>query len=146
MSTVIDSKMEQIFALYGEEAYHLFFPQCPNPKECSIYPVFKKEDVFTLCCDKKDSGRKILKETPYFGEVIRYFFQKRIFYQSLKCGTRFTLPERDEIGRPALLWEVRASLKSASGVYFDDEAGHFCRVDNIPLNLARRAHSLFREK
>jgi hypothetical protein len=53
-------------------------------------------------------------------------------FEPLRCGYKYTLPERDEHGTPALFWEMAESLKTPSGQYFDPAAGHNCIVHNIP--------------
>jgi hypothetical protein len=46
----------------------------------------------------------------------------------LQCGFRFTLPERDEIGRPAFFHEMIASYRSMTGGYFEPAANVMCIV------------------
>ena len=46
------------------------------------------------------------------------------------CGFRYTLPERDEHGDNALFHQMVASYNSPNGVYFDEELGHNCYVQN----------------
>ncbi len=53
---------------------------------------------------------------------------KEQFFTTLKCGFRFTLPERDEIGTNALFHHMHASYAIMNGVYYDDELGHQCIV------------------
>lgn len=50
------------------------------------------------------------------------------FFTTLKCGFRFTLPERDEIGSNALFYHMQASYAIMNGVYYDEELGHQCIV------------------
>ncbi|MDP1835869.1 MAG: hypothetical protein Q8K75_08080 [Chlamydiales bacterium] len=52
-------------------------------------------------------------------------------FRTLRCGYRFTLPERDEIGTNALFHQMVASYATGNGVYFDDELGHQCIVREI---------------
>lgn len=52
-------------------------------------------------------------------------------FRTLRCGYRFTLPERDEIGTNALFHQMVASYATSNGVYFDDELGHQCIVREI---------------
>lgn len=54
------------------------------------------------------------------------------YWQNLECGFRFTLPERDEIGTPALFHQMVLSHKSSNGVYLDDELGCSCIVRDSP--------------
>lgn len=57
-------------------------------------------------------------------------FWKEAGFRTLKCGFRYTLPERDEHGMNALFHQLVASRSSPNGVYFDDGFGHSCYVQN----------------
>lgn len=46
----------------------------------------------------------------------------------LRCGFRYTLPERDEVGVNALFHQMVSSYSSSSGIYFDEELGSNCIV------------------
>lgn len=59
----------------------------------------------------------------------------------LACGSRFTLPERDEHGMNALFSQMAASFGASSGVYFDSELGHSC----IVKNASQEAYDLYRK-
>ena len=62
-------------------------------------------------------------------------------FQPINCGFRYTLPERDEIGTNALFCQMAASYSSMNGVYFDEELGSNCIVQNAPIetrNLMKR--------
>jgi len=48
----------------------------------------------------------------------------------LNCGFRYTLPERDEVGTNALFHQMVSSYSSMNGVYFDEELGSNCIVQN----------------
>lgn len=63
---------------------------------------------------------------------------KEFSFQPVLCGTRFTLPERDEHGAPASYQEMRKSQASMNGVYFDAALGHNCIVRDIPLSLIKK--------
>lgn len=54
-------------------------------------------------------------------------------FRTLICGFRFTLPERDEHGLNALFWQMMASYNSPSGIYFDEELGCNCIVQNASM-------------
>ena len=61
--------------------------------------------------------------------------------QPLNCGFRYTLPERDEVGSNALLHQMISSYSSMNGVYFDEDLGFNCFVQNASLearNLWKR--------
>lgn len=53
-------------------------------------------------------------------------------WESLACGFRFTLPERDEVGTPALFHQMVRAYRSGGGVYLDDELGCSCIVHDAP--------------
>lgn len=58
-------------------------------------------------------------------------------FSLLPCGYKFTLPERDEHGTPALFEEMAKSLNSMSGVFFDEREGLNCIVHQIPTTTRR---------
>lgn len=55
-------------------------------------------------------------------------------FNTIGCGYKFTLPERDEHGNNAFWRDMCLSLNSFNGVYYDEELGHNCIVNQIPLN------------
>jgi hypothetical protein len=61
----------------------------------------------------------------------------RYGFRTLRCGTLFTLPERDEIGSPALFHEMIQSLAVSNGVVTDPSRGHPYRVDQISEEAVR---------
>jgi hypothetical protein len=66
-------------------------------------------------------------------------------FQTLNCGFRYTLPERDEVGTNALFYQMIASYRSSSGVYFDEELGSNCIVQHASLE-ARRLWKRFEQE
>lgn len=58
---------------------------------------------------------------------------KRDSFRTLKCGFRFTLPERDEHGLNALFFQMGASYDSMNGVYFDEDLGNNCIVHQASI-------------
>lgn len=54
-------------------------------------------------------------------------------FQTLLCGTRFFLPDRDEHGENALFSEMVRSLASGNGQYFDPAYGQNAIVREIPI-------------
>lgn len=60
-------------------------------------------------------------------------------FEPLLSGYKFTLPERDEHGAPALFIDMIRSLETPSGQYFDPLYGHNLVVHNIP----KRARDLY---
>lgn len=51
-------------------------------------------------------------------------------FNTLICGFRYTLPERDEHGINALFYQMAASYSSSNGIYYDEELGNNCFVQN----------------
>ena len=51
-------------------------------------------------------------------------------FQTINCGFRYTLLERDEYGANALFCQMAASYSTSSGVYFEEELGSNCIVHN----------------
>lgn len=68
-------------------------------------------------------------------EAMRLAFRtwKMVYFTTLNCGFRYTLPERDEHGINALFHQMIASLSSPNGIYFDEELGHLCFVQNASI-------------
>lgn len=62
--------------------------------------------------------------------------------QSLICGFRFTLPERDEIGTPALFHQMRRAYRVSNGVYLDEELGCSCIIHDAPSQTLALLKSL----
>ncbi|MCB1112579.1 MAG: hypothetical protein H7A37_00070 [Chlamydiales bacterium] len=58
-------------------------------------------------------------------------------YRTVICGFRYTLPERDEHGNNALYHQMAASLSTLNGIYFDEELGHNCYVQNASLEARK---------
>lgn len=54
-------------------------------------------------------------------------------YRNVMCGIRYMLPERDEHGSNALFWQMAASQNTMNGVYYDDELGNNCTVQNASI-------------
>ncbi len=51
-------------------------------------------------------------------------------FKTIICGFRYTLPERDECGMNALFHQMAASHNTMNGIYFDEDLGHNCFVQN----------------
>lgn len=51
-------------------------------------------------------------------------------FKTVICGFRYTLPERDEHGMNALFHQMVSSYSTMTGVYFDEDLGHNCFVQN----------------
>lgn len=60
-------------------------------------------------------------------------------FNPLPCGNKYSLPERDEHGEPALFSELVKSLASPNGQYFDPLYGQNYIVKEFPLNMRDKA-------
>lgn len=74
-------------------------------------------------------------EAPHAEEAIRLAVKKwkEMGFNLLNCGFRYTLPERDEHGINALFHQMGASHESMNGVYFEEELGYNCFVQNASI-------------
>lgn len=74
--------------------------------------------------------------TPVSGQTIEEALRlaprqwSRQSFSTVICGFRYTLPERDEHGINALFHQMAASYGSSNGVYYDEELGNNCFVQN----------------
>lgn len=62
-------------------------------------------------------------------------------FTNLNCGFRYTLPERDEHGINALFHQMASSYSNGNGIYYDEELGNNCFVQNaseVALKLWQR--------
>lgn len=88
------------------------------------------------------------KETPTWGVTIEeaLLTARKIWsqqeFRTLNCGFRYTLPERDEVGTNALFHQMVTSYASMTGVYFDEELGCNCFVQNASLEARHFAKRL----
>lgn len=104
--------------------------------------------------DEKKSAEDCVEEieTSVWGatisEALMAAYQKwKLDYISpLNCGFRYTLPERDEIGMPALFYQMVASYSSMNGVYFDKELCSNCIVQFASLEARQLAKNLEHKK
>lgn len=58
-------------------------------------------------------------------------------FTTVICGFRYNLPERDEHGINALFHQMAASFGSMNGVYYDNELGNNCFVQNASTEALR---------
>lgn len=79
-------------------------------------------------------------EAPHVEEAIRLAVKKWKL-NLVNCGFRYMLPERDEHGINALFHQMGASYESMNGVYFEEELGYNCIVQNA----SDEARQLWRE-
>jgi hypothetical protein len=75
-------------------------------------------------------------ESPVSGQTVEEAMRlaprhwKNQSFTTINCGFRYTLPERDEHGINALFHQMAASYSSGNGVYYDEELGNNCFVQN----------------
>lgn len=67
---------------------------------------------------------------------------KPFSFRTIICGFRYSLPERDEHGINALFHQMVASYRSFNKVYFDQEVGHNCYVQNASEEALALWHRL----
>jgi hypothetical protein len=84
--------------------------------------------------DAQGNERETSVAAPTIEEALRLGARqwREDYFQTLGCGYRFTLPERDEHGMNALFCQMSAALQTMNGVYFDEDLGHHCSVKQIP--------------
>lgn len=92
----------------------------------------KKDDLHYVWHEEDASGKETETSVSalHVEEAIRLANRewKKYYFQTVNCGFRYTLPERDEHGINALFHQMAASYSTANGVYFDDDVGHNCFV------------------
>ncbi len=87
-------------------------------------------------------------ETPVFAETIEEALRlaarhwRADSFRTIICGFRYTLPERDEHGINALFHQMAASISTPNGVYFDEELGNNCYVQNQSLEARELFYAL----
>lgn len=70
---------------------------------------------------------------------------KIYFFQTIICGFRYSLPERDEHGSNALFHQMVSSYSTSNGVYFDQDVGHNCYVQAASQEALSLWHELKKE-
>lgn len=95
--------------------------------------------------DENPSGNESLTEieaiTPEEAIRVAARHWKPRSFQTIICGFRYTLPERDEHGINAYFHQMAASYATMNGVYYDEELGNNCFVQfasDTALQLLRR--------
>jgi hypothetical protein len=79
------------------------------------------------------------EETPVAGPTIEETIRLAVkhwnkqAYRNVNCGFRYTLPERDEHGINAYFVQMASSQSSMNGVYYDEELGNNCYVQNASI-------------
>lgn len=97
----------------------------------------------TRFCWTREMEPPLEKETEIWGGSVEeallegYKMWRNDEFHPLNCGFRYTLPERDEVGSNALFHQMVSSYSSMNGVYFDEELGSNCIVQNASLEARK---------
>jgi len=100
---------------------------------CYLFLRKKAGDHFAWF-EELENGEE--RETPVSAPTIEESLRlaarhwKAQFFRTVICGFRYTLPERDEHGINALYHQMAASLSTMNGIYYDEELGNNCFVQN----------------
>lgn len=115
------------------------------PKLIHIARYFSKKGLWHyLFLRKIESNRFIWHEEQSDGEIptsvsgqnieeslrLAARHWKNDSFTTVICGFRYTLPERDEHGINAYFHQMVASYSSMNGIYYDEELGNNCYVQN----------------
>ncbi len=119
---------------------HVAFILRPRAGKSTLYLRKISEQLYTWF--EESNGTEIEMETlsaQTIEEAMRLAHRnlKEFSFRTLNCGFRYTLPERDEHGINALFWQMGASYSAPGGVYFDEEVGHNCFVQNSSYNALK---------
>lgn len=89
-------------------------------------------------------GQETKVEAPHVEEALRLAVRqwKDLGFRFVNCGFRYMLPERDEHGINALFHQMGAAYESMNGVYFEEELGYNCTVQNASDEARRLWSSL----
>ena len=104
------------------------------PKKGLVY-LFLREDPekgYTWYHEKEGKEEKtdISGNSPSLAIRAAYRQWADSSFQTLRCGRRFELPERDEHGCDALFYQMAASYSSSGGIYFDEKISQNCVINN----------------
>jgi hypothetical protein len=104
-----------------------------DPKQGVIYVLLRESDPGRFVWFKEyPAGQE--SETSIFASIPQEAIRQARttwtsqFFDTVKCGFRYLLPERDEHGYNALFHQMVASYSAINGVYFDEEFGCNCIV------------------
>lgn len=112
----------------------------PTPDKCSLLLRQNETYRFTWYEEQSDQTER---ETDVSANTIEEALRlaarrwKNDAFRTIICGFRYNLPERDEHGINALFHQMAASYSSMNGVYYDDELGNNCFVQNASIEALR---------
>jgi len=124
----------------------LHIAEVQRPKEGKRLLLLREASPRLFCWHEElpDGKEQQLElSAPSVEEALRLAQKKLrpLSFRTIKCGFRYALPERDEHGMNALFHQMAASQEGFGGIYFDEEVGHNCFVQNASheaLELLKR--------
>jgi hypothetical protein len=119
---------------------HVAFILRPRAGKSTLYLRKVSEQLYTWFEESNETEIEIeALSAQTIEEAMRLAHRnlKEFSFSTLNCGFRYTLPERDEHGINALFWQMGASYSAPGGVYFDEEVGHNCFVQNSSHNALK---------
>ncbi len=122
---------------------HVAFILRPRAGKSTLYLRKVSEQLYTWFEERSDQLGKEIEMDGLNAQTIEEAMRlahrnlKEFSFSTLNCGFRYTLPERDEHGINALFWQMAASYSTPGGVYFDEELGHNCFVQNSSLKALK---------
>src|ERR1700733_9653415 len=111
---------------------HIGVRHVPNKGKERLFLRKISPQLFTWFVENDEKEVEAGVSGPSVEEAMRLAHQawKNYAFRTIICGFRYTLPERDEHGTNALFHQMAASYKSPTGIYFDEDLGHNCHVQN----------------
>lgn len=115
-----NNKLIHVARTFTEQGYRYLFLR----KLAHAFAWFQEVD--------ENNERQTEIEAPTIEEALRLAVKKWKLdsFRYVICGFRYTLPERDEHGINALFHQMVASYSSSNGIYYDEELGNNCTVQN----------------
>jgi hypothetical protein len=116
-----------------KDLIHAAFIQAPKGHSVSLFLRRLNPHTFTWFeqgIDGKESETVISAQTIEEALRLAALAWRSNYFRTLMCGFRYTLPERDEHGINALFYQMVASYSTSNGVYFDEEIGCNCYIQN----------------
>lgn len=115
--------------------------RCLTPGQGWKMLFLMKSDPRTYTWFEGENPTEVTADTIEAAMRLAYKYWEGRSFRTMMCGFRYTLPERDEHGLNALFWQMVLSYTSPNGIYFDEELGCNCYVQNASLE----ARNLWKE-
>lgn len=125
---------------------HVGFIHRPREGKRTLFLRMTSDQMYSWFEEKSPASgeeTELTRRMPTIEDAMRLAHKtlKPFAFRTLICGFRYSLPERDEHGINALFSQMAASYSSPGGIYFDEEVGYNCFVQNSSLE----ALQLFRQ-